>query len=205
VQLASTTSALVPAVALSSGPDGQPRQMTNSIGMILVLMPSGLWVGKFEVTQAEYSQVMKANPSNPKWVNDRQPVQQVTWTDAVQFTRKLTELERDLLPAGRAYSLPSQQQWNEFAAGQKFEELPNGTARRKEPTLVGQSGPPNKLGLFDVLGNVWEWCLDDQTGDQKLLKGGAFNSSTDTYEKALPPDTRSVSCGFRCVLVTEIH
>jgi formylglycine-generating enzyme required for sulfatase activity len=200
VQLASTTSATAAAVtpSLNGGAVAGLIQMTNTIGMILVRVPSGLWVGKFEVTQAEYNQVMKVNPSSPKWLNDRQPVQQVTWNDAVEFTRKLTELEGNRLPAGKAYSLPTEQQWKEFAAGQKFEELPNGTPLRKEPALVGQSGPSNKLGLFDVLGNLWEWCLDDQPGDQKLLKGGAFNSNN--YDRALRPDAKSVSCGFRCVL-----
>ncbi|HZR21588.1 MAG TPA: SUMF1/EgtB/PvdO family nonheme iron enzyme [Verrucomicrobiae bacterium] len=206
-QLVSATLATAPAVttATAHSPDGAPTQMTNSIGMVLVLLPSGLWVGKYEVTQAEYYQVMKTNPSNPKWLNDRQPVQQVTWNDAIEFTRKLTELERSSLPAGKSYSLPTEQQWKEFSAGQTFGELPNGTARRKEPTVVGQSGPPNKLGLFDVLGNLWEWCLDDQPGDQKLLKGGAFNSN-DNYDRALPPDAKSLSCGFRCVLAsTDNH
>ena len=57
--------------------------------MVLVALPSGLWVGKYEVTQAEYTQVMKTNPSNPKWRTDRQPVEQVTWNEAVEFTHKL--------------------------------------------------------------------------------------------------------------------
>jgi formylglycine-generating enzyme required for sulfatase activity len=166
--------------------------------MVLVFAPSGLWVGKYEVTQGEYNQVMKSNPSNPKWRSDRQPVEQVTWNDAVEFTRKLSELERSSLPAGKAYSLPTEKQWKEFAADQKFEDLPGGTAIRKDPSPVGASGPPNKLGLFDVLGNLWEWCLDDAPGDQKLLKGGAFNSNN--YDRTLRSDAKSLSCGFRCVL-----
>jgi formylglycine-generating enzyme required for sulfatase activity len=174
------------------------NQMTNSIGMVLVIVPSGLWVGKYEVTQGEYNQVMKSNPSNPKWRSDRQPVEQVTWNDAVEFTRKLNELERSSLPMGKVYSLPTEKQWKEFAADQKFEDLPGGTAIRKDPSAVGASGPPNRLGLFDVLGNLWEWCLDDAPGDQKLLKGGAFNSNN--YDRTLRSDAKSLSCGFRCVL-----
>jgi formylglycine-generating enzyme required for sulfatase activity len=184
-------------VAVSNGAVSA-HQMTNSIGMVLVFAPSGLWVGKYEVTQGEYNQVMKSNPSNPKWRSDRQPVEQVTWNDAVEFTRKLSELERSSLPAGKAYSLPTEKQWKEFAADQKFEDLPGGTAIRKDPSPVGASGPPNKLGLFDVLGNLWEWCLDDAPGDQKLLKGGAFNSNN--YDRTLRSDAKSLSCGFRCVL-----
>jgi len=174
------------------------NQMTNSIGMVLVFVPSGLWVGKYEVTQGEYNQVMKTNPSNPKWRNDRQPVEQVTCNEAVEFTRKLNELERSSLPNGKVYSLPTEKQWKEFAADQKFEDLPGGTAIRKDPSPVGASGPPNKFGLCDVLGNLWEWCLDDAPGDQKLLKGGAFNSNN--YDRTLRSDAKSLSCGFRCVL-----
>jgi serine/threonine protein kinase/class 3 adenylate cyclase len=198
---------------LMSGPDraasgwsapeggGVGGEMTNSIGMVLVRLPSGIWVGKYEVTQAEYMKVMKANPSNPRWIHPRQPVEQVTWNEAVEFMRRLTEMERGGLRAGQAYSLPTERQWKEFVVGQKFENLPNGTAIRKDPSLVGQSGSANKFGLFDVLGNVWEWCLDDAPGDQKLLKGGAFNSNN--YDRALSPNVKSLSCGFRCILVGQ--
>src|SRR5262249_39796808 len=94
-------------------------QMTNSIGMVLVALPSGIWVGKYEVTQGEYRKVMWSNPS--KSVNDRQPVERVTWNAANAFCRKLTEMERAKLPAGKAYSLPTEKQWNEILAGQKLE------------------------------------------------------------------------------------
>lgn len=170
-------------------------QMTNSIGMVLVLLPSGMWAGKYEVTQAEYLKVMGTNPS--KSIEERQPVEKVSWNDAVEFTRKLTQLEQNSLPSGRIYSLPTEKQWQEFLAGQKFEDLPG--ASISGPSVVGQAGPPNKLGLYDVLGNVWQWCLDDAPGDQKLLKGGAFNSRTN-YNRTLRPDMTSASCGFRCVL-----
>lgn len=170
-------------------------EMTNSIGMVLVSMPSGIWVGKFEVTQGEYRKVMWSNPS--KSINDRQPVERVTWNGANAFCSKLAEMERGKLPKGTAYSLPTEKQWMEFVAGQKFEDL-TGLAGGTQPSMVGQSGSPNKFGLFDVLGNVWEWCLDGGTGTDKLLKGGAFDSTN--YDLRLPPDRQMPNCGFRCVL-----
>ncbi len=179
---------------------GTSGELTNSIGMVLVSLPSGIWVGKFEVTQAEYQKVMGSNPS--KSVNDRQPVERVGWKEANEFCRKLTELERSELPAGKAYSLPTEKQWKDFLGGQKFEDLPGrGVTFKGSPALVGQSGPSNKFGLFDVLGNVWEWCLDGGSGDEKLLKGGAFNSPN--YDRTSPPDTQMSSCGFRCVLTGQ--
>jgi formylglycine-generating enzyme required for sulfatase activity len=184
-------------------PTGVPTSglMTNGVGMVMVLLPSGLWVGKYEVTQSEYNQVMKSNPSIS--INERQPVDNVSWGQAVEFTRRLTELERakGTLPTGKIYSLPTGKQWIEFSAGQKFEDLPGGNlVRRQSPAVVGQSGPPNKYGLYDVLGNVWEWCLDDSpTGGQKLVKGGAFKGAA-LYEKDMHPDNPSATCGFRCVI-----
>jgi formylglycine-generating enzyme required for sulfatase activity len=171
-------------------------EMTNSIGMVLVSMPSGIWVGKYEVTQGEYRRVMWGNPSQS--INDRQPVEKVTWNGANAFCRKLTDTERTKLPAGTAYSLPTQTQWQELVAGQKFDDLSGQTAGRTQPAMVGQSGSPNKFGLFDVLGNVWEWCLDGGTGTDKLLKGGAFDSTN--YDLSMPPDRQMPNCGFRCVL-----
>jgi formylglycine-generating enzyme required for sulfatase activity len=176
------------------------REMTNSIGMVMVSMPSGFWVGKYEVTQGEYRKVMWSNPS--KSINDRQPVERVTWTGANAFCKKLTDMEHSKLPAGSSYSLPTQKQWEEIVAGQKFEDL-SGTAvaGRATPSVVGQSGPANKFGLFDVLGNVWEWCLDGGTGTDKILKGGAFDSAS--YDLSMPPDRQMPNCGFRCVLVSQ--
>jgi formylglycine-generating enzyme required for sulfatase activity len=143
---------------------------------------------------------MWVNPS--KSIDDRQPVERVTWSAANSFCQRLTEKEHSKLPAGSVYSLPTQQQWEEFAAGQKFENLSShATADRTQPSVVGQSGAANKFGLFDVLGNVWEWCLDGGTGADKLLKGGAFDSTN--YELSMPQDRQMPNCGFRCVLVSK--
>ena len=182
------------AVVLFNAPVGGKE--TNSIGMVFVHLPSGLWAGKYEVTQAEYQKVMGNNPS--KSVNERQPVEQVSWNNAVEFTRKLTEMERGSLPAGRVYALPTDKQWTELLGGQKFEELPGrGFTGRARPSAVGQAGPANKFGLFDVLGNVWEWT-QDSAGGRKLLKGGAYNSVS--YDQTQLPDSKLPNCGFRCVL-----
>ncbi len=178
----------------------KPAEMTNSIGMVLVSMPSGTWwVGKYEVTQGEYFRIMWNKPSKSQ--NDRQPVESVTWKSANTFCQRLTEKERAKLPKGMAYSLPTKKQWEEFAAGQKFEDLTGQSVGRTQPSIVGQSGAPNKFGLFDVLGNVWEWTVDGGTGDEKGLKGGAFDSTN--YDLSLPPDRQMPNCGFRCVLAPQ--
>jgi formylglycine-generating enzyme required for sulfatase activity len=174
------------------------EEMTNGIGMVLVHLPDlKMWVGKYEVTQAEYQKIAGSNPSKSQ--NGLQPVEMVNWHDATNFAGKLTESERTRIPAGMVYSLPTEKQWKAFSADQKIGDLPAGATSRTGPSAVGQNGPPNKLGLFDVVGNVFEWCLDDAPGGAKRLKGGAYNSPSETMD--LGPDTKSARCGFRLVLV----
>ena len=87
-----------------------------------VELSQGFWLGKFEVTQAEYLAVMGNNPSRWTESGERAPVEMVHWHDAVEFCAKLTERERAAgrLPDGWAYVLPSEAQW-EYAcrAGSK--------------------------------------------------------------------------------------
>lgn len=180
--------------ALSAGRGG-PTDFTNSIGMALVRLPSGLIVGKFEVTQGEYRKVTGNNPSR-LIQDDNHPVQWVTRDEALEFCRKLTEMEQGSLGAAK-YSLPTEAQWLEFRGDQKFEDIAGVT--NKSTTAVGTFRPANKFGLFDVLGNVWEWSLD--APPEKLLKGGAYNS--ERYEQPAPPgnNPKGSNCGFRCVVV----
>ncbi len=126
------------------------------------------------VTQAQYQSIMGNNPSNFKG-NDKLPVEQVIWLDAVAFCEKLSQ------KTNRTYRLPSEAEW-EYAcrAGSKtpyaFGETINpsvvnydgnypygGAAKgefRQKTTPVG-SFPPNLFGLYDMHGNLWEWCLDE--------------------------------------------
>jgi formylglycine-generating enzyme required for sulfatase activity len=187
--------------AVVASPTATSREMTNSFGMVFVLVPSPseVWVGKYEVTRAEYRSVLGlSTPIKPS--DERRPMANVTWTAANRFCLKLTEKERSNLPAGKSYSLPTEKQWQAFAAGQKFDDLP-GKGVKGEPSVVGQSAPANQFGLYDVLGNVWEWCLDGAAGELKLLKGGAFDSAE--FSLNLPADTQKPDCGFRCVLVAQ--
>jgi len=133
-----------------------------------VAVDEGFWLGATEVTQAQYELVIRSNPSSIR-TTDR-PVENVSWTDAVDFCRKLTSLERDAgrLPVGWSYALPSEAQW-EYACragalGRRYWK-PADDAAWYAGNAEGMSHPvglkrPNDWGFYDIIGNVWEWCAD---------------------------------------------
>jgi formylglycine-generating enzyme required for sulfatase activity len=162
-------------------------------------------IGKFVVTQEQYQQIMGNNPSYFTEKGAKRPVEQVSWNNAVEFCQKLSE------KTGREYRLPSEAEWEyacragtttPFHFGETITtELANynGTSiYASEPkgkhlqrtTDVGIF-PPNAFGLYDMHGNVWEWCQDDwhnnyidapkdgsvwtsRSGNYKLLRGGSW-------------------------------
>jgi len=162
--------------AMASGP------FSNSIGMEFVPLPWGGWAGKYETTQAQYERVMSRNPS--LFIDPWRPVERVTWHDAVEFCRQLTQAEAGRLPSGFVYRLPTGAEWDQLAADAWF----SGSAIIRRDVKWETSGvgtfQPNRFGLFDTVGNVWEWCADfwDDEHRFKVSKGGAFSSEADHLE-----------------------
>lgn len=184
------------------------ENLTNVIGMELVWLTNGFWAGRFEVTQGEYSKVMGGNPSKFKG-NPRSPVENVSWHDAVNFCKKLTTLDHEAksIPATAYYTLPTEQQWEAIRGKARLHSaITSQTMERKSTVAVTNSGA-NQFGLFGVLGNVWEWCLEDAA--LKTLRGAAYNSPrtqdfepiTETTALKLAPDAKFPHTGFRCVLI----
>jgi formylglycine-generating enzyme required for sulfatase activity len=141
-----------------------------------VTLDHDYFLGLTEVTQAQYQQVMGVNPS--AFRNPDRPVECVSWEEAMEFCRRLSALDAEK-KGGRVYSLPSERQW-QYAARAGSENLfPYGnddetkiatvavcrdayTNARPMTTAFAAGKQPNAWGLYDTLGNVWEWCLDHQ-------------------------------------------
>ncbi len=203
------------------------HDFTNSYGQEMKwVAPLKLWVDAHEVTQEVYEAVSGENPS--AFVGARHPVESVSWYDAKRFCEQLTINERakGTLPAGFVYDLPSDEEWSVFVGGARLEDAVTSRLGPLDGTAEVGTSRPNEYGLFDVRGNVWEWCDDwysqkilnrtqrakspSNPGwvgtERKVLRGGSWSRSSgydlaNGYRLAVQPskDDRYDS-GFRVVL-----
>lgn len=180
--------------------------LTNSAEMVLVKISPTFWVGKFEVTQKDYRKVMASNPS--QFSGDQNPVDSVSYNDALAFCAKLNDLERQekMLPEGFTYTLPTQAQWESLAAGASLDTAVTSSAGTRSGTAPVGSLAPVGPGLYDLRGNVMEWCLDPEDKPFRVLRGGAWQNWIESdlrpefryYSNGL--DERQNTFGFRVVL-----
>ena len=136
-----------------------------------VKLTKGYWLGKYEVTQAQWQAVMDDNPSHFQSAGQDAPVEQVSWHQAMEFCYKVTEREQKAgwLPAGYRYTLPTEAQW-EYAgrAGEvgayggtgNLDDMGWYRANSSNTTKPVGKKRANAWGLHDMHGNVCEWCLD---------------------------------------------
>jgi formylglycine-generating enzyme required for sulfatase activity len=140
-----------------------------------VIISRGFWMGKYEVTQREYHNVMATNPSSFGGDLSR-PVERVTWHDATNYCAQLTHQERaaSRVPTNCGFRLPTEAEW-EYACRAwtstrfSYGDDPDYTSLASYGWYSANSGHttqpvgqklPNSWGLHDMHGNVWEWCLD---------------------------------------------
>ena len=187
-----------------------------------VTISQGFWMGRYEVTQGDYLAVIGSNPS--AFLGDlNRPVEQVNWYGAANYCARLTDVERAAgrLPAGYVYRLPTEAEW-EYAAragtttafhygpalrsgtenfdGRREYDSSVGTIDNAPGTYLGRTTPvgsyePNAWGLYDIHGNVWEWCQDwhgpypggyvtdpegPSTGSRRAARAGCWSTGPKT-------------------------
>jgi formylglycine-generating enzyme required for sulfatase activity/tRNA A-37 threonylcarbamoyl transferase component Bud32 len=229
------------------------EELTNSLGIKLKLIPTGafqmgssdgndnekpvhavritktFYLGVTEVTNAQWQAVMGSEPPST-WKDADRPVEMVTWTDAVEFCRKLSE-RPDERAAGRVYRLPTEAEWEHACRAGTTTKWASGDDEKALGEFAwfdGNSGGqtnsvgrkrPNAWGLHDMHGNVWEWCSDwagdyavgelaDPTGpaggSKKVIRGGCWNHLAGGCRSAdrrrFVPSTRGDGLGFRLAL-----
>jgi formylglycine-generating enzyme required for sulfatase activity len=219
-----------PTNEVGHGADEAPRT--------IVTISHGFWMGRHEVTQREYLAVVGSNPS--QFTGDlNRPVESVSWPEATNFCALLTaqQLAAGLITPGCQYRLPTEAEW-EYAARAgtstrfSYGEDPNATSLTNFAWYSANSGAmthpveqkaPNPWGVYDMEGNVLEWCLDwygtypggfeiDPQGPAsnpigvKVIRGGAWDSFDTDCRSArrmsfgVSPFLKDFILGFRVVL-----
>ena len=217
---------------------------------VRVTLTRGFWTAKFEVTQGQWTRVMGALPAQPPsgefGLGDEFPVYWVSYLDAEEFCRSFSVQARrsGALPDAWECRLPTEAQWeyacragtttaSSFGDRLRLDQanmlgalVPGGRPAPRRATPVG-SYPPNRWGLCDMHGNIFEWCRDwyhpqlpggadpdlfDRKGTpnrdgtySRVRRGGAWNDEEKFCRSALrlrfEPARRSDHIGFRCVVV----
>jgi uncharacterized protein (TIGR02996 family) len=236
-----------PGSFLMGSPEDEPERYADENPLHPVTITRPFWMGVHTVTQGQYRAVMDINPSafqpgheGEHLVADLDaaelPVDSVSWEDARAFCRALSSLPEEQR-ARRLYRLPTEAEW-EYACragtttpfhvgdmlstdqanfdGNEHDKLVSKNGHRQHPTTVG-SFPPNAFGLYEMHGNVWEWCHDwftsdyhgcsstdptgAETGDDHVLRGGSWFSRAGVCRCACRnPIASHEATGFRVVL-----
>ena len=211
---------------IMGSPDDESLRSTNEL-QHEVLFSRGFFLSETECTQSQWEAVMGNRPS--RFQGAQLPVEQVNWSEAVEFCRKLTakHQQQGQLPDGWEWRLPTEAEW-EYAAragtvGPRYGDLDaiawyagnSGNTTH----LVGRK-QANAWGLQDMLGNVWEWCLDwhgdyptssvvhpkgPTSGSHRVFRGGCYRLSESRkfrsgYRSGIGPNIQTFDVGFRPAL-----
>jgi len=206
---------------------------------------SAFSMGRYPVTQKEWREVMGTDPSHYK--GDNLPVENISWFDAIEYCNRLSQRE-GLMPAytirgtgndrtlrwnsrANGYRLPTEAEWEyavrggngslgnfTYSGSNNVDEVAWHSGNSGRSTQVVGTKKPNALGLYDMSGNVWEWCWDwfgaypsgaqtnpkgPSSGTSRVTRGGSWNFSSQhlrsAYRLNIVPTVKSNSVGFRLV------
>ena len=239
--LALATAALLGAVAWATGVEKQRTAEANYEADLArfkralgwersghrVALPKPLYIGKYEITQEQYQQVVGSNPS--RFSGRKLPAEQVPWHDAREFCKQVADLTKSNI------RLPSEAEWEyacragtktAYCSGDTEKDLGEfawyGSNSGNRTHAVGQKRP-NAFGLYDMHGNVSEWCEDDwhkryegapnnghawidkPRGETRVTRGGGWRQlrpeyCRSTFRSAGNPHGRSAYIGLRVLL-----
>ena len=218
---------LIPAGTFTMGSPSSEDERADSEGpQHKVTISKPFYMGKYEVTQQQWEDVMGSNPSRFKNAGSNAPVESVSWDDCQEFLNKLC----DKLGVSRGtYRLPTEAEW-EYAAragttGKYYGDIDSiawydNNSGSKTHTVGSKK--PNAFGLYDTAGNVWEWCSDGygdyssgsqtdpvgaSTGWLRVYRGGGWNGYArgcrSAYRNYGSPGDRDGNLGFRFVRLSE--
>jgi formylglycine-generating enzyme required for sulfatase activity len=218
-------------------PTNEVDRSSNEGPQTAVTISRGFWMGKYHVTQGEYQAMMGSNPSHFTGDSTR-PVEQVSWFDATNYCATLTQREQAAgrIAANSVYRLPTEAEWEYACRGWtsdrrfSYGDDPNYTSLTNyawyDPNGVSTTHPvgqklPNPWGLYDMHGNVFQWCQDwwsaslpggiavdpqgPATGSIHVIRGGYWSSLASHCRSARRrdgnnPDGNLGGIGFRIVL-----
>ena len=226
---------ILPGTFLMGSPDTEKLRHRDEGPQRQVMITRTFYMGICEVTQKQYEVVMGANPSQFR-DRPRNPVERVSWNDAVAFCRALSR------KTAKTVRLPTEAEWEyacragtatPFSTGQTISTDQANysgyyvygrgrTGAYRQKTVRVASFKPNAWGLYDMHGNVWEWCSDRQGPYQKadtqgpkgrrpdrgrVLRGGSWfvnpRHCRSAFRYYLRPDVRNHSIGFRVLVESD--
>lgn len=193
------------------------------------------YIGETEITQSQWMAVMGRDNNPSYWKGNTLPVERVSWAECQRFVNRLNKYLARELPEGYRFALPSEAQWEyaarggeksagtRYSGGNSLNVLAWFYSNSNERTHDVRIKTANELGLFDMSGNVWEWCqdwfdgnyyaenqdwkdpLNKQESTHYVLRGGSWNYA-EPYSRCATRNygslhTRYEDCGFRIALV----
>ena len=229
----------VPSGTFRMGPGNWDTDGKNDESPEHTVYIDGFWMGKYLVTQANWKKVMtntfwkkiRLYTCNPSWfkMGPAYPVEQISWDETREFIQKLISFNKNKYN----FRLPSEAEWEyaarscgqhqKYAGGQDLDALAWYSANSGMATQPVGTKLPNTLGLYDMSGNVYEWCLDAYNasaykqhkknnplitgeGTKRVIRGGSWSNSShemrSTYRASVNQDFKENYLGFRLVMTS---
>jgi len=208
---------------MMGSPKTEAHRFENESPMHEVVL-DGFWMGKYPVTQSEFKQILGVNRSNFQ-LGLKYPAEKVSWNDTQDFIKKLTEKNNHQIQ----FRLPTEAEWEYACRAMTSTAYHFGKSLTEEQSNIngvkGCTSPvgeyePNAFGLFDMHGNVWEWCQDTYSdhaykkhpkknpvyaysGSNRVIRGGCWYREAEVarsaYRYGYSADLRTGTIGFRMV------